>query len=101
MIFMGTQWIPFNKVEEWQKIYLKVAGTTLPPGIKKWQTFGCNDGERGLKGYNLIFTEKGKVDEAGIEIAKQIMPFYAIEGFAWKLEPIMGLSDALKLLEKK
>ena len=101
MIFMGTGWIPFNKVEEWQKIYTKVAGKTLPPGIKKWQSFGCSDGECGLKNYNLIFTEKDKVDEAGIAIAKQMMPFYAIEGFGWKLEPLMGVTDALKLLGEK
>jgi hypothetical protein len=101
MIFMGTQWIPYNKIEEWQKIFLKVAGKTLPPGIKKWQVFGCDDGVCGLKGYNLIFTEKGKVDEATIEIVKQIMPFYEIEGFGWKLEPLMSMSDALTLLGKK
>jgi len=24
MIFMGTQWLPYNKTEEWAKIFLKV-----------------------------------------------------------------------------
>ena len=101
MIFMGTGWIPFSKREEWQKIYNRVTPKALPPGIKKWQSFGCSDGECGLKNYNLIFTEKEKVDEACIEISKLMMPYYEIEGFGWKLEPLMSMSDALTLWGKK
>ena len=100
MIFMGTQWIPFNKTEEWSKIYLNLTSKPLPSCIKKWQTFGCVDGERGIKGYNLIFVEKGKVDEAAVEISKLMLPFYEMEGFAWKLEPLMGMSDSLAALGK-
>ena len=62
MIFMGTQWIPHNKTEQWSKIFLEVNKNPLPSCIKKWQTFSSADGQRGIKGYNLIFTEKGKGD---------------------------------------
>ncbi len=68
MIFMGTQWIPHNKTEEWSKIFLKGNQNSLPACIKKWQTLTSTDGESGIKGYNLIFTEKGKGDEAIVEI---------------------------------
>jgi hypothetical protein len=100
MIFMGTQWIPYNKTEEWSKIFLMVSANPLPSCIKKWQTFSCNDGEKGIKGYNLIFTEKGKVDEAVTEITKVISPFWEIEGYGWRLEPLMGVSDSMKVLGK-
>ena len=99
MIFMGTQTIPYSKTEEWSKFFLKATAAPLPSCIKKWQTFACNDGEHGIKGYNLIFTEKG-VDEAGAEISKVILPFWEIEGYGWKLEPLMGIADSFKVLGK-
>ena len=99
MIFMGTQWIPYNKTEEWSKIYLKIIENPLPSCIKKWQTFSCLDGD-GTKGYNLIYVEEGKGDEGLIEISKMMAPFLEIEGSTFKLEPLMGVTDSLKVLEK-
>jgi hypothetical protein len=72
----------------------------LPSCIKKWQTFTSADGENGIKGINIIFTEKGKGDEALVEISKLIFPFWEIEGYRWKLEPLYGVSDSLKVLGK-
>ena len=114
MIFLGTQWIPHNKTEQWSEIFAKVASNPLPSCIKKWQTFssadgsdgikGINiinaDGSDGIKGINIIYTEKGKGDEALIEITRTIMPFWEIEGYRWKLEPIIGVSDSMKALGK-
>ena len=99
MIFMGTQWIPHNKTEEWSKIFLKVTQNPLPSCIRKWQTFSTSD-ESGIKGYNLIFTEKGKGDEAVVDLTKLILPFWEIEGYRWKVETLMGVSDSLKVLGK-
>ena len=53
MIFMGTQWLPYNKTEEWAEIFLKVNQKPLPSCIKKWQTFSSADGENGIKGIAL------------------------------------------------
>jgi hypothetical protein len=100
MIFMGTQWIPYNQTEAWSKAFLKVTSNPLPSCIKKWQTFTCNDGDKGIKGYNLIYTQEGKGDEAMVEIAKLIIPFWEIEGYGWKLEPLIGMSDSFKVLGK-
>jgi hypothetical protein len=100
MIFMGTQWLPYNKTEEWAEIFLKVNQKPLPSCIKKWQTFSSADGENGIKGINIIYTEKGQGDEALVEISRLILPFWAIEGYRWKLEPLYGVSDSLKVLAK-
>lgn len=100
MIFMGTQWIPHNKTEQWSKIFAEVTSNPLPSCIKKWQTFSSADGSEGIKGINIIYSEKGKGDEALVEITKTIMPFWEIEGYRWKLEPIIGVSDSIKALGK-
>jgi hypothetical protein len=97
MILMGTYTMPNDKTEEWKKCMLDLA--TDPPmvGIKKWRTFSCSD-EFGYKGYNLIYTEKGKEDEALLEIAKTMFPLTQIEGASWKLEPLMSVPDSMKIV---
>ena len=99
MIFMYTQWIPHNKTDEWLEAFKKVQGK-LPAFIKKWQTFAVADENRGVKGYNLIMAEKGSADEAMLEISKLIAPFWKIEGFAMKLEPLLTVKDSLKVIGK-
>lgn len=99
MIFLVTQWTPYNKTEEWFKIFQEVKGK-FPSYIKKWQTFALPDENRGIKGYNLIMIEKGNADEALIAISKVIAPFWKIEGFAMKLETVMSMRDAIKVLGK-
>ncbi len=100
MIFMGTYTMPCNETEECMKCISDLTANPLPSCIKKWQTFTFSDVD-GYKSYNLIFTEKGKVDEAFFEITKLIFPFCQIEGSSWKLEPLMTVTDTLKVLEKK
>ena len=99
MIYMYTQWTPYNKTDEWIEAFRKVQGK-LPAFIKKWQTFSTSDEERGLKGYNIIMTDKENVDEAMIEISKLTAPFWKIEGFAMKLEPLLTMKDSLKVIGK-
>jgi len=99
MIFMVSQWTPYNKTDEWFEIFKKVVGK-LPSYIKRWDTFATPDGDHGIKGYNVIMVEKGNADEALIEISKLIAPFWKIEGFSMKIEPVMGMKDAVKILGK-
>ena len=97
MILMGIYTMPYDKTEEWKKCVLDLAANPPTAGIKKWQTFTCSD-EFGYKGYNLIFTEKGKGDEALLEITRTMVPFTRIEGSTWKLEPLLTVPDSLKLM---
>ena len=100
MIFMGTYTMPSNKTEEWMKCISDMAANPLSSCIKKWQTFSCSDGDC-FKGYNLILTDKEQADEAFVEVSKVIFPFCQIEGSSWKLEPLVGVPDALKVLGKR
>ena len=43
--------------------------------------------------------EKGKTDEALIFISRLQNEFTEIDGYVWKIEPCMGVQDALKVLE--
>ena len=99
MIFITTQWTPYNKVDEWFKIFQEVKGK-FPSYIKKWQTFTLPDENRGVKGYNIIMVEKGNADEALIEVGKLFAPFWKIEGFAMKIETALSMRDAVKVSGK-
>lgn len=99
MIFMVTQWTPYNKTDEWFETFQKVRGK-LPSFIKKWQTFAAVDEDRGIKGYSIVMVEKGKGDDAMIAIADLLVPFWKIEGFSMKIEPLYGMRDAIKSLGK-
>ncbi|NHJ20737.1 MAG: hypothetical protein EAX91_07345 [Candidatus Lokiarchaeota archaeon] len=100
MIFMVTNWYPFHKEEEVAKIQLKVP-QQFPPYIKKWQLFGTADGRRGLKGYGIVYTDPEKVDEAGRYITKVMSLFNEVEGYTWKVEPLMGMKDFQKMQSLK
>lgn len=68
----------------------------------KWRVF--NNYAGGLKGgkqYHLIYTERGKMEEAGGELNKFFIPFLNIEGFRILFEPVMGVSDSMALLGMK
>ncbi|MHA1963927.1 MAG: hypothetical protein ACXACG_05260 [Candidatus Thorarchaeota archaeon] len=98
MIFMLTAWYPYPKTKEVVK--KTISAPQLPDYIKKWQSFGTPDGNNGMKVYNLIMVEKDKTDEALIFISKLQSEFTDIDGYVWKIEPCMGVQDALKVLEK-
>jgi len=97
MIFMLTAWYPYPKTKE--VVEKTVSASKLPDYIKKWQIFGTPDGDNGMKVYNLIMVEKDKTDEAFIFISKLQSEFTAIDGYVWKIEPCMGVQDALKVLD--
>jgi hypothetical protein len=97
MIFMVTVWYPYPKTKE--VVEKTIGAPQLPDYIKKWQTFGTPDGNNGTKAYNLIMVEKTKADEALIFITKLLNEFTNIDGYVWKIEPCMGVQDALKVLE--
>ena len=99
MIFMLTTLYPGHKANEVSAIFFKQVTKGNPPHVKKWLTFGTAAGKEGVKGYHIIYAEKGHGDEALIEIGKQMAPYGDIEGFQTKIEPIMGVKDMAKLME--
>jgi hypothetical protein len=94
---MVTNWYPFHKAEEVAKVQQKVP-QKFPSFIKKWQLFGTADGKRGIKGVGIVYTDPEKVDEAGIYIAKVMSLFSEVEGYTWKVEPMMSMRDIQKMV---
>ena len=95
MIFMLTIWIPPNKAKEGWELAMKgiAKAKGLPKFITKWKIFGTTGGLDGYKMYELIYTEKGKSDEAFVEIQKAMRPMDEVEGIRFKIEPLMGMKD--------
>lgn len=97
MIIMVTQWYPLNKGNLVAEKFLQALKNPLPSYIKKWQTFSIIEGEKN-KVYNLIMVEKGKADEAQIDIGKILNTFSEVEGYSMKLEIVLGARDSFKIL---
>ncbi|MFX0032065.1 MAG: hypothetical protein ACFE8V_13490 [Promethearchaeota archaeon] len=94
MLIMVTIWYPPSKAIDIGKIYLKQPRKI--PYIAKWRAFNTAGGLNGYKQYHLIYTERGKGEEALLEINKYFLPFIEIEGFNIQVEPLIGVSDSYK-----
>ena len=97
MIFLVTLVVPGHKAKEVWSGFVKDAAKGLPKGVKKWNVYTSSEGDKGTKGYHLIYVEKGKVDEVYLEISKIFAPYGLIEGFTIKTEILLGVSDTTKL----
>ncbi|MFW9780432.1 MAG: hypothetical protein ACFFE8_16445 [Candidatus Heimdallarchaeota archaeon] len=96
MIFLLTVWFPPNQSITVAKIYIERPREI--PYIRKWQAFNTSGGKRGHKQYHLIMADRGKGDEALIEINKYMMPLTnKIEGLRTKIEVLMGVTDSMNL----
>jgi len=99
-IIMITTWYPPHKLMEIANLSLKAPREI--PYVTKWRAFNTSGGKSGMKQYHLIYTERGKLEEAGEELNKYFMPFLTqIEGFHMKYEDLIGVSDSYKLIGKK
>ncbi len=95
-LYMLTVWYLPHEASDIAKLYLKQSRET--PFITKWRVFNTSGGSKGMKQYHLIYTERGKAEEAMGELNKYFMPFLNIKGFRYLVEPLMGISDSYKLL---
>ena len=98
-IYMLTVWYPPHKASDMAKLYLKQPREI--PFVTKWRVFNTTGGLDGVKQYHLIYTERGKAEEAMGELNKYFMPFINIEGFRYLVEPLMGVSDGYALFGMK
>ena len=95
-ILMITGWYPLHKGPDIAKLYLKQPREI--PFVTKWRVFNTAAGKDGYKQYHLIYTERGKLEEAMIEITRYFVPFAQIEGFNLLIEGVIGVSDSYKML---
>lgn len=95
-IYMITIWYPPNKSADIAKLYIKQPREI--PYVTKWRAFNTTGGKDGMKQYHVIYTERGKAEEAGLELNKYFLPFAQIEGFNIQFEGLLGVSDSYKLL---
>lgn len=97
---MITAWYPGHKGIEIAKLYLK--SPRKIPYVTKWRVFNTYAGKEGMKQYHLIYTERGKLEEAGEELNKYFAPLLTqVEGFHMQSEGLIGVSDSYKLVGLK
>ena len=97
LIYMLTGWYPCNKAKNIMEATKSIP--KVPSFIKKWQIFGTADGNNGYKTYNLIFIEENVSDEAAIFITKLQQHYVEnVEGYTWKIEPVMSMKDSMKAM---
>jgi hypothetical protein len=93
---MLTVWHPFNKAQEVTNIGSKY--TTLPEFIIKWRIFSTADGKNGIKTYHLIYVPDDKVAELAAYISRLQQEFTdAIDGYVYKVETLLSMSDVQKI----
>lgn len=92
---MITTWYPLHKATDIAKIYLKQSRDI--PYVTKWRAFNCGAGIDGMKQYHLIYTEKGKLEEALLELNRYFFPLSQIEGFSIMSETLLGVTDSYKI----
>ena len=98
-VLMITTWYPPKKSADVAKIYLKQPREL--PYVTKWRVFNCAAGKDGMKQYHLVYTERGKLEEATLELNKYFMPLLQIEGFSILHEPLIGIQDSYSLIGMK
>jgi len=98
-IYMLTVWYPPDKNSDMTKLYLKQPREI--PFVSKWRVYNTAGGINGIKQYHVIYTERGKAEEAMVSINKYFMPFLTIEGFRYLAEPLMGVSDSYAMMGMK
>ena len=54
-----------------------------------------------MRTYNIIFIEEGKEDEAKIHIMNLLSYFNEVEGYSYKIETLLSISDRQKIAALK
>ncbi|KKK44048.1 hypothetical protein LCGC14_1110650 [marine sediment metagenome] len=97
---MITVWVSPHEAIEMAKIYLKQPREI--PFVTKWRVFNTTGGRDGSKQYHLIYTERGKLEEASLALAKYFLPLMSkLESFRWQSESLTGVSETFKLIGEK
>lgn len=99
MLLMITTWYPPERAMDMAKLYLKQPREI--PHVAKWRIYNTTAGRDGMKQYHVIYTERGKGEEAGMALNKYFLPFAQIEGFRIQFETLLGVSDSYNAIGMK
>lgn len=96
-ILLITTWYPPHKTMDVAKMILKQPREL--PHVTKWRVYNTAAGKDGMKQYHLIYTERGKVEEAAMAVYKFFLPFVTqVEGYYIQFENLIGVSDSYKMI---
>ncbi|MFX1419929.1 MAG: hypothetical protein ACFE9N_13505 [Promethearchaeota archaeon] len=99
-ILLITTYYPPHRTMDVAKMILKQPREL--PHVTKWRVYNGAAGKDGMKQYHLIYTERGKLEEASMALYKYFLPFTTqIEGYFIKFESLVGVSDSYKMVGMK
>lgn len=96
MILNFILWYPSPMAKDLLDIAKKMP--KMPSYVKKWQILQTGDGKKGMKQYNIIHVEKNHGDDAIVEISNIMRPFVDHEHIEAKIEVLLSVRDAIKIM---
>jgi len=99
-ILLITTHYPPHKTMDVAKMIIKQPREI--PHVTKWRVYNTAAGKDGMKQYHLIYTERGKLEEASMAVYKYFFPFTTqVEGYNMIVETLIGVSDSYKMIGMK
>lgn len=96
-LFMSVGSYPAHKATELGKILPKLS--KLPDFIKQKDLYITASNDNGeIKAYGLYECPDDKAHEAFIGITKRLTGYFVVEGFKFKIEPLLTVKEALPLI---
>ena len=102
VLIITTAWYPPGKANEAGKKFLEVFKKYPPdPSIDKTITLAVKMTKEDIKVIGISEVVKGKYEEALARITKSNQEYTSIEGFRYKMETFMDISEAMKIIGMK
>lgn len=100
MILLYTLYYPAQMQEKLMETAASLLSKKPPAYVKKWLSFGATDGPKGFKWMSIIYVEKGRADEAMIELTRMFVPFLRLGNIELKTEILGSLKDIMEIYRK-
>jgi hypothetical protein len=96
MLFMATGTFPLKSAVDAGKIFVESVAKPRPyvNRVGMWMCYG----DDGIKTWAVFEVEKGHEEEGLKTIINNYIPFFGVEGYKTKIEPVMKPEEALELI---
>jgi len=88
---------PPNKGTEVGKAFIQGAAKKVPPFMKRIEVYNTSCDE-GIRAYAIWEIQDEKAADGIRELTNRMVPYTQIEGYRWRLELLMKVSETLPLL---
>jgi hypothetical protein len=96
MLLMATGTFPLKSAVDAGKVFVESVAKPRPyvNRVGMWMCYG----DDGIKTWAVYEVEKGHEEEGLKTIVNNYIPFFGVEGYKIKIEPVMKPEEALELI---